>query len=591
MVDLIQADGPISKNLADLLKRGMNVADGIVLDPYYVNEFFSPIVDNINQMISEIDFESMESIREKSNSIKSLILNQPFPFDTKKHILTEYNSLSSNFDIDNNLLNDKLNFLRAGREKPKVSLRGDTTEPLQIFENIKGDEDILFAIKKIWSSMFSPELIFMRYKTGKEWEPVSILIQQFMPVEKSGYIKSNFGKFDYLIEAIWGLPSTIKENQVISDKYFVDSDGNFIEKISDKRTVKEITDEGTELSYLPEEKQRQKVLTNYDLQEFLYFFKRLNTNFKEVEWFITRNRLYINKIIPEKEIISDSFYSTVNDDFDTISVSLGKTTGKINQDILVTDMVYYKDIFSLSKYKGIISRKGNYFAKVSDFLRELEIPYLISEKDIEFQNICVDAYNTLITEEFVEDMPNTGFLDMQIMDSEQESETEDVVEDTSDETTATEIGVYYPSLDSEKILIRDGMDIEKITENPQKEFYCFEKNFYQKPSNVKIFGDDIKIVRTPAELLKTDETVFVDINQLSRLMTGQMFDDFIDESVFTLLSKTKNKKIVCSDISNIEKFVESGASLIFVKPEDYQDAKQIVKKKEKKMILDLYRSL
>ncbi|MDP6641801.1 MAG: PEP/pyruvate-binding domain-containing protein [Candidatus Nanoarchaeia archaeon] len=280
--DNIDLVGKKSIDLSELYDKGLPTPPGFVLTTESFKDFldFSGIRTTILDLMNNLNFENNEKLTQVIEKIQDLIIRAPFPDYINKEILEEYSNL--NVDPETFSYTAALSMIKSGRELPFVVLRPSTINGLdpETFLDIKGNTNLLEAIKRCWSSHYNKELVHYRAKNNIPHDSlVAIIIQKQIQPDKSGIILINN---DITIKSNYGISETILSNLVQPDIHVVDKN-NFL--------VKE---------------------TSIGSKEFMIYFdenikknSKRNLSFKSGEQ--TLNDLEINKLVDLSIKIKDSY--------------------------------------------------------------------------------------------------------------------------------------------------------------------------------------------------------------------------------------------------------------------------------------------
>jgi len=251
------------------------------------------------------------------------------------------------------------------------------------FLNIKEDEDILNAIKKIYSSFYRPNSVLYSkiYGIDLTKETMSILIQEVAPVVTAGVMFSCDpvnGNKKYIIESSKGLGTSVVEG------------------------VGNITN--LEIDYSKEDYQQDE-----KIKILIYALKKIKETFNydvDVEWGLDKeNNLYLFQARPIIFNKNNYEFEHVVGDFDKQDcdvVSKGLSVGKIcnisskNQNvILFQDIKYdFNDLELLLDCKGVLLKEKSKLSHFANILRELNKPCLtVGDYKFKEDNLyLIDAY-------------------------------------------------------------------------------------------------------------------------------------------------------------------------------------------------------
>ena len=154
--------------LGGLLEAGFPITDGFVLTTALYFHFLhhNKLIQKINQLLATVNFEQPDSVLQVSNHMQKLIQNAAFSEEMVKEINTSYRKMSG-------LVQDAIVIL---------------SHDLHTTKKIKGDTNLLLAIKKTWASYFEPAHLLSRHekKIDHFQHGVALVIQKMPKTEKSG---------------------------------------------------------------------------------------------------------------------------------------------------------------------------------------------------------------------------------------------------------------------------------------------------------------------------------------------------------------------------------------------------------------------
>lgn len=251
------------------------------------------------------------------------------------------------------------------------------------FLNISSDEEIMIAIKKVYSSLFSKnsQLYSNIYNINLKKESMAILIQKVAPVKKSGVMFSCSpvnGELKYIIESTNGLGTNVVEG--IGNINSLEIPYGEEDMISDK-TIKKL------IKILKHIKERFlcEVDVEWGMDEYnnIYIFQTRPIIFNNMELQLK----YDNKLVLKKCIaISKGF-------------SIGKISNisdSVNGMILYQNQKYdFNNLELLLSSKGVILKDNAKLSHFANILRELTKPcvYVNNFKFDPNKLYVIDAFN------------------------------------------------------------------------------------------------------------------------------------------------------------------------------------------------------
>lgn len=214
--------------ISNFMNMNIQMPQGFVVNGLAFRSFLEKnnIHNIIPHRIKELDPENKIVLEEAASSIRNLILESNFDPNAKEDILEAYDNLNINLDFLKEVNKAALNIIRAGKEHPFVVLRanfaGDFSNGSFNVFCIKGNNNLIEAIKKCWASLFTANSISKMIRNNVDIDNIliSIIIQKQVQSTKSGiiYTKDN----DFLLEAGLGLVEPIITKDITPDLYQIE---------------------------------------------------------------------------------------------------------------------------------------------------------------------------------------------------------------------------------------------------------------------------------------------------------------------------------------------------------------------------------
>src|SRR3989338_1071644 len=299
-------------SLAEMFNNKFPVHPAFIITAQAFGKFIENIKGEIEIIIEKTDIENTKELNEASKKIRGLIEKQAFLEEMEKEILEAYEILGAEKQ-DARIGEDALNILKVGKEPVFVAVRSSATaEDLatasfagqqESFLGIKGSSKLLEAVKKCFSSLYTPRAIYYREKKGFKHTEVllSVVVQKMINSEKSGVIftKNPIHEDDSIvIEAVFGLGEGIVSGKIKPDSYLVSRELEILgKKTADKRKalVRRSSGEIEEIK-LTEEKSSQQVLTEGEISRLADISLQLEKHYKkpqDIEFAIEAHNIYI----------------------------------------------------------------------------------------------------------------------------------------------------------------------------------------------------------------------------------------------------------------------------------------------------------
>lgn len=287
-------------SLGEMSGVGFEVPLGFVVSAKAFERFLAKTDVNveIDAMWDRINIESIESVEENSNIIRTLILNEKMPKDIGDEILKEFKKLRAKFVAVRS---------SATAEDSKIdSWAGELESYLDTTE-----KTLLKNVQKCWASLYTPRALFYRVERGLHRKQVSVavVVQEMVRSEVSGICFTvhpvTEDRNQMVIEAGWGLGEAIVGGKITPDAYVIDkgdwsildinvSEQNLmILRQSDKGGVKEVK--------VPKAKQEKQKLDNKKILELAKICQKIEEHYKspqDIEWALEKGRFYITQSRP-----------------------------------------------------------------------------------------------------------------------------------------------------------------------------------------------------------------------------------------------------------------------------------------------------
>ncbi len=436
----IKCAGGKGANLGEIIKAGIPVPEGFVVTTSSFDRLIQMhnLDSKMQDIIAATNVDDTSALLEASQRLKDMILSYPVPPEVESRVIDAYERLSNH---------DRNHSTRSNNTKhfPLVSVRSSATaEDLPTasfagqqasFLNVKGEYELIEAIRECWASLFEPRAIFYRAKHGFSRASIAVIVQEMINSEKSGImftVDPITGENIVLIEAIWGLGECIVGGEVSPDLYKVSRNKDGTERIVDIQISKKtkmrlrdlISDKTAELD-VPENKIAAQVLNEEEILELSRYAVELQEHYggvpQDIEFAIENNRIAI--------LQTRAITTTVKERNKEIELGKGRTvllkgigaspgfaSGRIklilgkdeirevqSGDIIVTTMTTPDLVPTMSKSGAIITDLGGRTCHAAIVSREMGIPAIVGTQQAskilkDGQEVTVDAYNGIVYE-------------------------------------------------------------------------------------------------------------------------------------------------------------------------------------------------
>jgi pyruvate,water dikinase len=418
----------LGEMIQHLGKLGIRIPAGFIItvDAYESFISYNQLADKISGLISEIDYESMESLRRSGLQIRNMIRNTKFPPDLSNMIIKAYYQLSSEYGQE--ITDVAVRSSATAEDLPDASFAGQQ----ETYLNVRGPAAIMDAVRNCFASLFTDRAISYRQNFGFDHFAIgiSVCIQKMVRSDlgSSGVAfsldtESGF-KDAVVINGIFGLGELIVQGSISPDEFIVFKpvlDGPFIPIIEKKLGLKDQMmvygdDPDERVKIIPVDKvTQQKFCLDEEkivqLAKWVAIIEKYYTDLKghwcpmDIEWAVDgmTRQLFIVQARPETihsrkdhnkltEYVMHSHQQTpilkgiaVGDQIGSgkvkIMYSLDKRLTDGNEfkagDVLVTEMTDPDWEPIMKKASAIITNKGGRTCHAAIIAREMGVPAIV----------------------------------------------------------------------------------------------------------------------------------------------------------------------------------------------------------------------
>ena len=394
-------------NLGELTQAGIPVPPGFVVTAqayeYFMDE--AGINDKVMSILDEIDINDTKALQAAAEEIKQIIIESPIPDELVLFIREYYNQLCQRVDEEDTDV--AIRSSATAEDLPEASFAGQQ----DTFLHVSGDDEVIEYIRKCWASLFEARAIFYREENNFEHSKVyiAVVVQKMAIADKAGVmftVNPSTGEEIAMIEGSWGLGESVVSGDVTPDNYQVDKKNNEVINvtISDKKVMYTNDESGTSVKVeVPEEKRKERVLSDEELIELTEMGKRVQAHYGEpmdTEWAFERDNLFLLQARPITTLgdIAEETEETSADLGDVLVKGLGASPGmatgnvkivldideldKIKDgDIMVTTMTTPDMVPAMRRASGIVTDEGGVTCHASIISRELGIPCVVGTGD------------------------------------------------------------------------------------------------------------------------------------------------------------------------------------------------------------------
>jgi pyruvate, water dikinase len=218
---MIEDAGGKGAHLGEMTRAGLRVPSGfVVLDNSYSYHLAqNGLEPQIRAIADTINYDDYEDLDAKAKSIRCLIEEAPIPEEVAREVADQYADLFPG---------DQAGFV-AVRSSVAIKDSSVSSFPglMDTFHYLKGTDDVLESVRRVWASVWSARAAFTRNNKGFDhWRAViAPVVQKMVNADKAGVAFTinpiNGSKDDVVIEANFGLGEGVVSGQCLTDMWVV----------------------------------------------------------------------------------------------------------------------------------------------------------------------------------------------------------------------------------------------------------------------------------------------------------------------------------------------------------------------------------
>lgn len=291
--DLALAGGK-GANLGAMVQAGLPVPPGFVVltAAYRLFVASAGIQDEIQRLAAAADPEDQDSLDAASAQIRSLFHRHPVPSEVAEAIAAAYEQLGGGAVA--------VRSSATAEDLPDASFAGQQ----ETYLNITGTEQVVAAVRRCWSSLWTPRALAYRIRNGIAPQDVALaaVVQRLVPAEAAGVLftadplTGHRGRM--VIDGAWGLGESVVSGAVTPDHWVADGKtGAILEEHLATKTVMTVrTTAGSAEQPVPAELQQRPVLTPPQVAALVDLGRRTAEYFgapQDIEWALAGGSLYL----------------------------------------------------------------------------------------------------------------------------------------------------------------------------------------------------------------------------------------------------------------------------------------------------------
>jgi pyruvate,water dikinase len=289
-------------NLCKLTAAQFPVPPGFVITTKAYTRFVEEnrLGGRIDRLAADMNTGNVAANEAISKQIRALFVENPPPQSLKEEILTAYR------------------FLRDTGEQ-RVAVRSSATaEDLaeasfagqqDTYLNIRGEEAVLKAVQSCWGSLWTARALAYRAKQEIAIGSLAmaVVVQQLIVADAAGIMFTanplSGAEDEIAINAAWGLGEVIVGGGVTPDKIVVEKVSGKIKEltVSEKAAITTMTDDGTEVVALLDDRRRARVLSDDDVCRLATMGRDIESYYgtpQDIEWALVRGQFAVLQARP-----------------------------------------------------------------------------------------------------------------------------------------------------------------------------------------------------------------------------------------------------------------------------------------------------
>ncbi len=347
----------------------------------------------------EVDVDEGNILSEAEKKAKRIILEAKIPADIEKSIRSKYKELC---EREGHEVFVAVRSSATAEDLPDASFAGQQ----DTFLNIKGEQNVIEAVRRCWASLYGARAIYYRVKQGFDHRKVNLcaVVQNMVDAEKAGVMFSSHpstGEPLTIIEGAWGLGETVVSGAVSPDYYTVDKrTKKTLERRIATKNVMHTKDPKTGKTIeipVPEDKKNTSVLDDDEILKLVEFGEVVEELYgipQDVEWAIKNKEVYILQSRPittikkkkETKVPTSAILEGLGA---SPGIAYGEAKlvydagelGKVkNGDILVAVMTTPDMVPAMKRASAIVTDEGGLTCHAAIVSRELGCPAVVGTR-------------------------------------------------------------------------------------------------------------------------------------------------------------------------------------------------------------------
>ncbi|MFV1917150.1 MAG: phosphoenolpyruvate synthase, partial [Patescibacteria group bacterium] len=399
--------GGKAANLGEITQAGFPIPPGFVVTVKAYDKFLEEtgLKDEVYEIVEKVNVNKAEDLATASKNIQKKLVKSPVPKEIVQEIFKVYKKLSGK----------KHAFVAVRSSATAEDLPGASFAGQQAtYLNIRGEANLMNAIRDCWASLFTARAIFYRHENKIQHKKVKIavVVQRMVQSDVSGVMFTldpvTEDREKIVIEAIWGLGELIVGGVVVPDRYVVQKSSFFILAKSISEQLIQLSRKGsiTKEVEVPKKIADTRKLSDREIEELARLGDRLQNHYyfpQDIEWAKEEGKLYIVQTRPvttlkdgkreregnKGELVQTAGMPILIGSPASPGIGTGRTRilkspkelKKIKSgDVLVAKMTSPDYVPAMKKAVAIVTDEGGVTSHAAIVSRELGIPCVVGTK-------------------------------------------------------------------------------------------------------------------------------------------------------------------------------------------------------------------
>jgi len=284
---------------SQLTKKGINIPNGFALtsESYWFFLKENKIDKKIKAILDKFNPKDLRSLQETGRNIRNLILKAKIPYSLEKEILKSYKELSNYYKQKNTTV--AVRSSATAEDMPSASFAGQH----ETYLNVKGEKQLLSAVKKCISSLFTDRAISYREEKGFDHLKIALSVGVMKMIRSdigsSGVMFTLDTETGFenvvLINSIWGVGEMIVKGLITPDQFYIHKPTfrkgfkSIIVKTLGRKNKKYIYKNGGGLKEVIVPKEKQLIFSISDqeillLTKWALLIEEHYQRFQDIEW-------------------------------------------------------------------------------------------------------------------------------------------------------------------------------------------------------------------------------------------------------------------------------------------------------------------